>query len=219
MNQMAQAQHIPQPVLEYGTVAHCGNDNRYRIETAFGAVTADRAVGCLVTPRTGDTVLLSTDESDAAYVLSVLKRPPGNDRETVLEVAGNLQLMSRGGSVHIAADDAVGISGNTAVEVTTERLSVTATSGEAILEKVSVMGRMVYIQAKRILSVAKSVEQQFRHLTQRLKNTERYVEEHEEIQTESTRYLVKDALTTHAGNTLNISEELHTMQAEQIHMG
>ena len=81
------------------------------------------------------------------------------------------------------------------------------------------MGSAVYSQVKRFVSVAKAVEHTFKRFTQRFENCERYVEDHEEIQTGSTRYLVEDTMTTHAKNTMNVSEELHTMQAEQIHMG
>ncbi|MFH1983882.1 MAG: DUF3540 domain-containing protein [Pseudomonadota bacterium] len=219
MNPIALKQDIPQPTLEYGRVIASRAEGALRVATSFGAVDARRAVSCLVDTRPGDTVLLSVDDTGNVYILSVLEREADSSEGTALSVDGNLQLHARNGSLQITADDALGLTGNMSIEVTTQRLGVTSKTGEVVIEKLALMGRTVYQQARRIVTVAKSVEQNFRHLTQRLKNTERYVEEHEEIQTDSTRYLVKDTFTTHAGNTLNISEELHTMQAEQIHMG
>jgi hypothetical protein len=63
------------------------------------------------------------------------------------------------------------------------------------------------------------VDHIFDRLTQRLKNHTRYVEDQEEVQTGSSRYLVEDLLTVQTKNTLHQAEEIITLNGEQIHLG
>jgi hypothetical protein len=66
--------------------------------------------------------------------------------------------------------------------------------------------------------VAGRAENIFHRLTERLTNTFRYVTEHEEVQTGSTRYLVEETLTMHSKNAMHMAEEMVSINAEQIHL-
>jgi hypothetical protein len=218
MRPSVQPAEIPRPNLEYGRVVSRSGPACYGVESQFGMHVAARAFSCLVQPEAGDRVLLSMDSAGDCYILSVLEREMETG-ETELAIPGDVSLHAEQGSLRLSADRALFLSGCDSIDAATNRMTVQAHEGEAAIGKLTLLGRRLHTQIKRITSVAKSVDHSFKRLTQRMKNCERFVEDHEEVQTGSTRYLVQDTLTTHAGNTLNISEELHTMQAEQIHMG
>ncbi len=206
-----------QPNLEYGTITSYSEEGAFSVQLSFGTVQAEKAVSCLLEPITDDLVLVSVDMSGACYVLSVLKRCAG-EQPHHLRLPGDCILESQSGSLNIRAARGLQISAADTVEVTGDRIRVCARSGEALINTLSLLGKGLHVRVQRITTVAKTIEQTLKRLTQRMENSERFVEDHEEVQTGSTRYLVEDTLTTHAGNTMNISEELHTMHAEQIHM-
>jgi len=217
MKQAALQAEIITPNLEYGEVLAAADMKRIQVSTPFGTVKAHKAVSCLVSPVAGDRVLLSTDMTGSCYILSVLERTMTGEMELALE--GNAKLSTNNGSLTITAGRNVSLSSVESIDIATGRVSMSADRGEASIRKFSFLGSSLYTQVKRFAAVARTVEHTFKRFTQRFENCERYVEDHEEIQTGSTRYLVGDTMTTHAKNTMNVSEELHTMQAEQIHMG
>jgi uncharacterized protein YktB (UPF0637 family) len=88
-----------------------------------------------------------------------------------------------------------------------------------VIERVCLVAKVFQGQVKRIKMVANTVENTFRRLTQRLQDAFRFVQDHEEIQTGSTRYLVEDTLTINAKNAVHMAEEIVTINAEQVHLG
>ncbi len=215
--QGTQAVEALQPNLEYGTITSSDGGDCFSVKVSFGKITAEKAISCLLEPIVDDLVLVSLDISGSCFILSVLKRT-AEEKVHHLTVPGDCVLESRSGSLDLRADRDLHLSAAAAVEVTGNRLSVSANSGEALINTLTLLGKGLHVRVKRITTVAKTIEQTLKRLTQRMENSDRFVEDHEEVQTGSTRYLVEDTLTTHAGNTINISEELHTMHAEQIHM-
>ncbi len=206
-----------QPNLEYGEIKIEKGDGSFDVALSFGVIVAKKAAGCLLQPKCDDLVLLSVDMNGTCYILNVLERKENNTESEII-VPGNCVVHSKAGSLELRADHNLHMTASDTIEVASDSVVVNAHEAEVCISKMSLLGKTLHTQVKRITTVAKSVEQSFKRLTQRMENTERFVADHEEVQTGSTRYLVEDTLTTHAGNTLNISEELHTMHAEQIHM-
>lgn len=206
-----------QPSLEYGTIVTEGDDKTFEVELSYGVVSAKKAVGCLLQPKKDDLVLVSVDIHGACYVLHVLERNDEDSCVNEINFPGDC-VMHCQGSLDLRANQNVSLAAFDSVEISGDVIGVHGHKAEVNINKISVLGQMLHTQVKRITTVAKSIEQSMKRLSQRMENSERFVEDHEEIQTGSTRHLVEDTLTTHAGNTLNVSKELHTMHAEQIHM-
>ncbi len=207
----------PQPSLEYGTIESVDCDGNCTVQVSFGTIYAKKAAGCLMEPEHDDLVLVTVDTNGSCYILSVLKRStPGQPSRLAMQ--GDCIIESRAGSIDLRADSSLNLSASDAVEVAADRINVYARCSEAVIHKVTLLGKALFSKFRDVMTVAKSMDQTMDRLTQRMENCQRFIEDHEEVQTGSTRYLVKDTLTTHAGNTMNISEELHTMHAEQIHM-
>jgi len=99
------------------------------------------------------------------------------------------------------------------------KISVHAGVGEAVIERLSVAGRVLQSRIRRIRTVASSVDQTVRRLTQRLRDSFRYVEEQDEVQCGNARYLVEDSLTVQSRNAVHMAEEVVTINADQVHLG
>jgi hypothetical protein len=214
------ARHVeqPQPCLEYGQVM-AGEAGRYTVQGTYGLVQAVAATGCLVQPMAGDRVLMATDGQEDAYILTVLKRAGSQAARTRLVFDGQVDMVVNGGGFSLAADNDLSLACREKMALASGKLSVHAGSGEAVIERMSLSAKVLYGQIRRIKMVANTVENTFRRLTQRLQDAFRFVEDHEEIQTGSTRYLVEDTLTMNARNAVHMAEEIVTINAEQVHLG
>ena len=204
----------PSPSLEYGRVLAAGQ-RAFEIETSFGTVRAVRAVSCLVEPGPGDKVLLSVDMAGSAYVLSVLESASA----LTLAVDGDTRLSVRGGSLTLAADRDLHLACAGSMDAAAGQIRVHAARGEAVIERMSLMGHALKTQFRRVRSVAKSVDQMFRSFTMRAQESTRFVKEHDEVQAGSQRVLVEDLCALHAKNHSMMAEEHVVINAEQIHMG
>ncbi len=208
MHNAAKRMDAASPVLEYARVrAVCGD--RLVLCAAYGEIHAERAAGCLLAPRPGDLVLASMDARGGAFVLSVLKRETEAPGE--IDYPGDLRLRARG-DLRLDAGGDAGLSAG-------ETLVLAAKEGEASFEKVSALAKTADVRLGTLTMMAGAVEQFFSRLTQRLTNSVRLVEEHEEVQAGSARYLIEDTLTMHSKNALHIAEEVVKIDAGQVHLG
>ncbi|MFA5182013.1 MAG: DUF3540 domain-containing protein [Syntrophales bacterium] len=198
-----------QPYLEYGMVVEEGE--MLRVETALGSYPALKAASCLMRPRQGDSVLAAFDAEGVCFILSVLmqNQAAGQGNEIILE--GDASLHVRRGGLTISADDEV--------SVVSEKLSLTAGTGSATFGECSFIGKTLSAQFASIKTVAGKVENIFQELTEKLIDAFRFVKDHEEIQTGSTRYLVEENLTMHSKNAMHVAEEIVTINAGQVHLG
>jgi hypothetical protein len=204
----------PSPSLEYGRVLQA-DPKSFHVETSFGTVQAVRAVSCLVEPGPGDKVLLSVDMTGGAYVLSVLE----SVTPLTLAVDGDARFCVRGGSLTLAADTDLALACPGEMAASAGEIRLHAGRGEAVIERVSFVGRALKTQFRRVSSVAKSVDQVFRRFTMRAQESTRFVKEHDEVQAGSQRVLVEDLCALHAKNHSMIAEEHVVINADQIHMG
>jgi hypothetical protein len=207
-----------QPCLAYGRVV-AGEGGRYTVQADAGLIPAVAATGCLVQPMPGDRVLITTDGQAEAYILTVLQRAQDKAAPTRLVFDGQVDLVVNGGGFSVAADDGLSLASPETISLAAGKISLHADCGEAAIEKMSFIAKTFQGQIKRIKLVANTVENTFRRLTQRLQDAFRYVEDQEEIQTGSTRYLVEDTLTMTARNAVHMAEEIVTINAEQVHLG
>ncbi|HAJ25868.1 MAG TPA: hypothetical protein DCG53_01240 [Syntrophus sp. (in: bacteria)] len=209
MQRLLKKNEYPQPYLEYGMVVEAGD--LLRVETALGSYTALKAASCLVRPKQGDSVLAAFDGEGNCFILSVLvqNQAAGQINEIILE--GDASLHIRRGGLTISADDEV--------SVVSDRLSLAARTGNAAFEECSFLGKSLFAEFGTIKTIAGKVENIFQQFTEKLIDAFRFVKDHEEIQTGSTRYLVDTNLTMHSKNAMHVAEEIVTINAGQVHLG
>jgi hypothetical protein len=198
-----------QPVLEYGMVAAPCRGG-FIVTSDRGMIEASAAVSCLVTPHVGDVVLFSLDGSGASYILSILERPERTQRGTELAFDGDLSIRVEGGRMSLASDEALSLS--------SKDFELAAEKGRVMIDTASFFGRLVENNIERIKIVADAMDSIIRRAVQRFTSSYRYVEEHEEVQSASTRMIVDGTLTMHTKNTMHIAEGHVKIDAEQIHL-
>jgi len=215
---LAEKPDFNQPSLEYGRVTGREGD-RFIVAGAFGEYRASTAVSCLVTPRVGDEVLTARHGVRDGYILSVLTRGGEAPAGTELTFDGPLCLRVENGPMSLLADEGIAIASPQEIAMTSEKMRIQAKRADVTVECLSVLGGFLHSRIKEMKIVSGRVEEIVQRLTQRLTDAFRFVKDHEEVQTGSTRYLVEENLTMHAKNTMHVAEEMVTINAEQINLG
>ena len=208
---------FPQASVEYGRVL-ADENGEYLVETNFGRAAAVKAFSCLVRPVDGDRVLVSLASSGPGHILAVVERAEVG-RQTDLELTGPVKFQVRSGDLTVNADQDLILGCGRELSLASSKMTCQAEEAEATFLSLSFIGRVFSGQLERLSVAAETVENVFSRLTQRLKNVCRFVKDHEEVQTGSTRILVEDAITIHSKNALHMAEEIVTINAGQIHLG
>jgi hypothetical protein len=205
----AQSIESIQPALEYGVIA-VNDGESLLVNSDCGLMRANVAVSCLVSPEVGDIVLISLDGAGCCYILSILERSERSSRKTELAFEGDVDLNVRGGSMTITSDQAIALA--------SRDLGVDAQAATIRIDRTSFFGRLAENHIAKLRLVAESVDSIVRRAVQRFTSSYRYVEDHEEIQSASTRMIVDGTLTMHTKNTMHIAEGHVKIDAEQIHL-
>ncbi len=218
MNNLAEKKQYAPPVLECGIVASARSKD-FLVLTEGGCHEAVAAVGCVVRPEKDDVVLLSCGGEEQVYILSVLERPAGLQQETTLQFDGQVHLNVRGGGLRMTTDEALSFASGEKMIFASPKLEVDANEGTVRIESMSFFGKYLHSRIEKMRVVADAMDSVFRRVVQRMTSSYRYVEEHEEIQSASTRMLVDGTLTMQTKNTMHIAEGHIKIDAEQIHLG
>ena len=218
MKNLAERIDPRETVLEYCIVVDEG-EGKWTVATESSRYTAKKAVGCLVKPEKNDLVLVLIDQGGRSYILSVLERPDEEKKPTTLSFNGETNLEVRGGPLRVSAHDGITLMTPERLAMTSEELEINALKGEAKIESFSLLGRVFSGQIEKVKVIAHGVDTIFRRMVQRCISSYRYVEEHEEIQSASTRMIVDGTLTMQTKNTMHIAEGHVKIDAEQIHLG
>ncbi len=218
MKSLAKKNKDVTPLLEYGLLVEDGGE-AFVVACAGDSYTARRAVSCLIRPEAGDTLLLSFDASGRCYILAVLERPGGATAPKILEMEGQVQLRIQRGGLKIAAAETLSLAAERQIALAAEHLTLDARQGSARIEELSFIGRMFRSRVETVKHIADTLDTIVRRVVQRLTSSYRYIEEHEEIQSASTRLLVEGTLTMQTQNTMHTAEGHIKIDAEQIHLG
>jgi hypothetical protein len=218
MKNLATLQRYTQPELEYGLVVAATSED-FSVAIDGAAYQAKKAVSCLVLPEPGDTVMLAFDASPHCYILSVLERPGGALAAKTLAFDGQVNLRIRQGGLNIATDQTLSLTSEQKIALASDELELDARNGSARITTFSFLGRMFQSQVETVKQIADTLDTIIRRSVQRLTSSYRYIEEHEEIQSASTRMLVEGTLTMQTQNTMHTAEGHIKIDAEQIHLG
>ncbi len=207
-----------QPSLSYGFVA-AELEGTFTVMTDEGAQEATQALSCLLKPEKGDHILLCSDGQGPSHILSVLHRPAEKSGPMSLIFEGPVKIGVRKGGLEVATDSDVAVTSRASLALNSRSFQLNAADGTARVEKLSLFGKLVHGQIERLHVIADAVDSIFRRSVQRLTSSFRYVEEHEEVQSASTRFLVDGTLTMQTKNTVQTAEGHIRMDAKQIHLG
>ena len=199
-----------QPVMEYGIIDSL-LDGFFGVSTEMGVLKASRAVSCIVAPEAGDVVLISLDDIGTCYILSILERAERSQGKTDLAFDGNVNIKVNGGSLSLASDEGLSLA--------SPNFDLNAQEATVRIDKTSFFGGLVENNVAKLKLLAESMDSIIKRTVERVRSSYRYVEEHEEVQSASTRMIVDGTLTMHTKNTMHIAEGHVKIDAEQIHLG
>ena len=206
-----------QPWLEYGKVVGY-KDESIIVSLSNGYIQAERAISCVVRPEKDDTVLISMDAEGRCFILSVLVRAQ-ESQKTDLIFSGDVTIRAEQGRMNLLADRDITIGSDENLSLASGQFSLHARKGRVAVDKISVLSRVFQANIKGVKVVFASMEQIIGRLTQKLRNSFRFIKEHHEVQAGSARYLVDDMLSMHSKNALHMAEEIVTINGEQVHLG
>lgn len=216
MHNLAEKPSELETCLEYGQVLavegrHC------LVRTSIGELTARIAASCLLQPVAGDEVLIVYSGAAQCFVLAVLERTVRTASELAFD--GDVMVRANRGGIALQADQDLSLAAERQINCASDSVSVSASTGSIVVDKLAWTGRIWEGQIKRLKLVTQTVDQICHRLTQRLTSYFRFVKEEEEAQCGSQRVLVEETLTLQSKNSTLQSEENVIINAEQIHLG
>lgn len=207
-----------QPYLDYAVIVEEMN-SKFVVETSYGCVDAGQALSCMVKPEVGDEVLVCQDQANRCFILSVLDRTDKEERPVNIAFAAQLNIHLKKGGLSISSRDDVSLASESKISMVSQGLAIHAGDGEVCVERLSFLGKLLRANIEGIKIVGSVIEGAFQRVVQKARTSFRYVEEHEDVQTGSTRYLVKETLNMRSKNSVHIAKKQMKMDAEQIHLG
>lgn len=163
--------HATTSTVFSGTIKSILEERFILLDENGKVVRAEKAVSCLITPKSGDRVLVG-DTGDTAYVLAVLKRPTAS--ESTIELDGDVRMTVPNGKIEIDAKEGISISTPNDLDFVAGRLGLSGESLAAAFRKLDLFGDVVHSHftdvkmfAKQLQTKVDSAVQQFtmRHAT------------------------------------------------------
>ncbi|MCX5830183.1 MAG: DUF3540 domain-containing protein [Deltaproteobacteria bacterium] len=191
--------------LLYARVLEKDGDG-YSVRLENGAVVAARrAGGCLLAPETGDEVLIA-DNGECAFILSVLTSPGDTGRITLPD-----KSTIEGGEITFTASQGV------AMEA--PRISLTGILGEVRFTGLSLLSQWCDVRIRKIVAVVEIWDRVIGRLTERIRDSYRWIENTEHTTAGRIRTIVKKRFFLSAKNaSLNAEEEVK-LDGKKIHIG
>ena len=180
---------------------------------------AQKAASCLLSPETGDLVLISLDNEGLCFVLAVLVRGAENKSPQRISFDGPTHLQVMNGDLSLTSDHDINLASENRIACATDEIAVQAQNARVVSKHLFILGQALTAQIGRIKSIARSVEHVYKLSTQRLDNSFRYVAEHDEIQSKTSRILVEDLMSVQTKNTCHLADETIKIDAEHINLG
>ncbi len=191
---------VSPPQQSIGQVVNQLNDGSLVVECEGRGWHCRRAASCLISPETGDRVLIA-GAGNELWLLAVLERAEAQ-QPALISVEGDLQIAPTG-----------------TLNLHSQQLKVTAQSGDCHIEAMNYSGKSftAWLSLSRIVgdqceSVWQTVTQLSRTLLRRTQKTEIVRAGQLDMQAE-------DYLRAHAQNTFITAKGITKVDSEQIHMG
>ena len=182
--------------------------NRILLQTPMGVEMGQRAVSCLVNPESGDLVLVSRSYREI-YVLSVLEREGSEQSEITLGFNGPLKVSSPE-QITIRSHSAHWV--NCVTSVSTGKLSVAATSMDALSEEVTLHSSAIKMISRSLDVISDRISRNARTLISMVRGNE----------VRQSNQLTEQVINTHmqqSKQTVVDARKDLRMNAERIHMG
>lgn len=184
------------------------------VRTASGSYRAKRAKSCIVETAAGDCVLVATLATGHAFVLAVLESP---EPSATLSFDGLVEL--EGDRIAIKGRREVSMSSGGPLDMLASAVRLRAITGEAAVEKLTVLSRYAQAELGKAKLFAESFEGVFDRVSQKAKNAYRVVTGSDQLRAGTIDHGARQLLKLFGKNAIMTAEDLVKVDAEQIHMG
>ena len=205
-----------EPLHVMGTVVRVG-DGDFGVMTDAGLLGARRAVSCLLEPERGDSVLVSGQSAERAYVIAVLER--AGDGPANLVVVGDAVLRSAGGSMTLEAGVGLSLSSRTRIDLATQDLTVRSSRTTFLFERLKSIGKEMSASIGCVRLLGNVLESFFERLSLSCRQSVRTVEDEDRVQCGVMDYRAKSVMNLHGQHILASAKELVKLDGEQVHLG
>jgi len=192
--------------LSYGRVVD-GNEGRFHVMTEEGMlIGAGKADGCLLMPEAGDRVLVSRGGSSDAFILSVIVKY-GTESRVDLKGAA---------SIHA---DSIDLKALREVSVEAPEVAFTGVSGTAKFMDFAFRSRSCRTEIEKASVVVRFLDSVLERVTQRVRNSFRWIEDTEQIKAGRIRSIVNQRFSVNAKHASIHADEEVSVDGNKIHLG
>lgn len=196
-------------------VAGKAREGIYPVRTASGLVQARRAAGCLLTPESGDRVLLAEDELGTGYILTVLERD--EKRTAIIDVPGDVTLKA-GGQATVVAGELL-LAGKEAVNLAAPMFSLRAKAGNLEVGSLSFLGRQAQIRVEKVKTALGALDSSVGRVVERILRRYSRIEELADERYGRLRCLVRESLSMKGKSVSLKAEERMGIDGKKIDIG
>jgi hypothetical protein len=186
-----------------------------RVRLGDREISAQRAKSCLVAPDVGDSVLCAL-HADGCHLLAVLDGAEG--AATRLAARGDLQVEATG-RLELSGAEGVAVKTRGILTLAADALGVSAERATAVVPEVGLIGKLLRVDAAKVVVVAAELDHVVERMTQRLKRALRFVEGLDQTRAGTVDVRADDLASVRGENTIVSARMLAKVDGEQIHIG
>ncbi|MBK6516587.1 MAG: DUF3540 domain-containing protein [Polyangiaceae bacterium] len=186
-----------------------------RVRLGDREISAQRAKSCLVAPDVGDSVLCAL-HADGCHLLAVLDGAEG--AATRLTARGDLQVEATG-RLELSGAEGVAVKTRGILTLAADALGVSAERATAVVPEVGLIGKLLRVDAAKVVVVAAELDHVVERMTQRLKRALRFVEGLDQTRAGTVDVRADDLASVRGENTIVSARMLAKVDGEQIHIG
>lgn len=191
-------------------------DGIFGLSTDTGPLTARCAASCLLEPAAGDSVLAAQTSRGNWYVLSVLSR---GDAPAVISVPADSVIRSDQGSLTLAAQTGLALTGGQQVSVTTPVLEVQAERAQASFSVLRATAGLIEATATRVRNVADMIETVAECIRQRAGSVYREVKDLDHLKAGQVFYKAETVLNMRGKHSVLSAEGEVKIDGTRVHLG
>lgn len=191
------------------------NETQYQLRLGDQMISALKAFSCLIEPMVSDTVMVSFDENNQAYIIAVLHR---NETSTAtLSVPANTQIQCEE-QLTIQSGKKTAIISEQISEVSDQRVMKTK---DAVMDfdKAVVSGQSAHAHVRALHMVGDTITSMARQAIQKFGNYMRKTDQADQVQAAQMTRKTEGLYSMKSGNTIMISQHDTKIDGEHIHMG
>jgi len=188
----------------------------FMVHSERGVLRATLAFSCLVTPETGDRVLINASAKES-HIIAIIDRKHANDMK--LAFPGNVAMESKSGHINLTAAKKINLTSAQSTQISSAKFTLNALDANVRAEKLSISGDSVTSQWRDVTSISDAMNLIVERMSQRFKNCFKQVEGVEQKSSHNYLQNVNQTLSVRSRDAVITARKDVKIDGERIHMG